>query len=146
MKYREDKAAQTTVAVALKRNDIIGDSPLMKACLDLLAQASSCMANVLITGETGTGKELFAHAIHENSLRCGNRFVVVDCAALPENLVESALFGHVKGAFTGAVRDREGLIKQADGGALFLDEVGELSLSMQKRFLRVLQERRFRPV
>ena len=146
MKYREDKAAQTAVTVALKRNGIIGDSPLMKACLDLLAQASSCMANVLITGETGTGKELFAHAIHENSLQCGNRFVVVDCAALPENLVESALFGHVKGAFTGAVRDREGLIKQADGGAPFLDEVGELSLSIQKRFLRVLQERRFRSV
>ncbi len=146
MKYRADRGRGNALTVALKRNGIIGESPVMKNCLDLLAQASSCEANVLVTGETGTGKELFAHAIHDNSDRCDQRFVVVDCTALPENLVESALFGHVKGAFTGAVQDREGLIKQADNGSLFLDEVGELPLSIQKRFLRVLQEHCFRPV
>ena len=102
--------------------------------------------NVLITGETGTGKELFARAIHENSLRANKNIVVVDCASIPENLVESTLFGYTKGAFTGADRPFEGLIKQADGGTLFLDEVGELPPPIQKVFLRVLQERRFRPL
>ena len=119
---------------------------LYGTCLDLVAQAAKSDANVLITGETGTGKELFALAIHNNSRRARNSFVVVDCAALPKNLVESVLFGHEKGAFTSADRAQEGLIRQADGGTLFLDEVGELSPSVQKSFLRVLQERRFRPV
>jgi len=132
--------------VAIKRERIIGDSPEMKHCLDLLAQAAQSDTGVLITGETGTGKELFANAIHENSIRCRHNFVVVDCAALPKTLVESVLFGHEKGAFTGADRSSEGLVKQADGGTLFLDEVGELPMSIQRSFLRVLQERRFRPV
>ena len=130
----------------IKRDQIIGDSPKMTASLDILAQAAQSEANVLITGETGTGKELFARAVHENSRKSGNNFVVIDCGALPELLVESVLFGHEKGAFTGANRAREGLVKQADGGTLFLDEVGELPLSLQKAFLRVLQEHRFRPV
>jgi two-component system NtrC family response regulator len=124
--------------------DIIGSSPLLKACLEVAAQAAASDAHVLISGETGTGKELFASAIHEASSRARKNFVVVDCASLPENLVESILFGHEKGAFTGADRAREGLIKHADGGTLFLDEVGELPLAVQKSFLRVLQERRFR--
>jgi two-component system NtrC family response regulator len=119
---------------------------MIRACLDSVAQAADSEANVLITGETGTGKELFARAIHENSPRADKNFVVVDCASLPEQLVESALFGHKKGAFTGAEKSASGLIKQADGGTLFLDEVGELTLTLQKAFLRVLQERRFRPV
>ena len=145
LEYREKKqAARKTVA--LKRQGIVGNSLGLRACLDVLAQASTSDANVLITGETGTGKELFAWAIHENSARSGRNFVVVDCAALPETLVESTLFGHVRGAFTGADKARDGLIKQADGGTLFLDEIGELSPSIQKAFLRVLQERRFRPV
>jgi len=101
---------------------------------------------VLITGETGTGKELFAKAIHQNSSRAGRSFVIVDCAALTQSLTESVLFGYEKGAFTGADGRRDGLIKQADGGTLFLDEIGELPLSIQKSFLRVLQERRFRPL
>jgi len=111
-----------------------------------VAQAADSDAAVLITGETGTGKELFARAIHANSSRANSNFVVVDCAALPETLVESVLFGHVKGAFTGADRDRDGLFKLANGGTLFLDEIGELSPGIQKTFLRVLQDGRFRPV
>ena len=118
----------------------------MKDAYHLLSEATSTDVNVLITGETGTGKELFAKAIHDNSRRAGESFVVVDCAALQGTLIESILFGHEKGAFTGAVQSRVGLIKQADGGTLFLDEVAELPLSLQKVFLRVLQERRFRPL
>jgi len=145
LEYRDKKRAAAK-PVALKTEGIVGSSPKLRACLDVLAQAASSDANVLITGETGTGKELFAAAIHENSARAGRNFVVVDCAALPETLVESTLFGHLRGAFTGADKPREGLVKQADGGTLFLDEIGELPVSIQKAFLRVLQERRFRPV
>lgn len=127
-------------------NDIIGASPRMKACMEVLALAANGDANVLISGETGTGKELFAWAIHNNSARAHKKFVVVDCASLPETLVESTLFGYQKGAFTGADKTQDGLIKRADGGTLFLDEVGELPLSIQRSFLRVLQEKRFRQV
>lgn len=145
LQYRSEKRT-TVTRQTLRRENIIGDSGLIRNCLDLVAQAAASDANVLITGETGTGKELFARAIHENSLRSGRAFVVVDCASNPENLIESALFGHEKGAFTGADREQTGLVKEADKGTLFLDEVGELTLSMQKAFLRVLQERRFRPI
>jgi len=133
-------------SIVLKRSGIIGDSQKITSCLELLAQAAGSNVNVLITGETGTGKELFAKAIHYNSSRAKRNFVVVDCTALPETLVESVLFGHARGAFTGADRSQEGLIKQADGGTLFLDEIGELPFLIQKRFLRVIQEHRFRPV
>jgi two-component system NtrC family response regulator len=145
LQYR-DKKRTASQPVALKVEGIVGSSPKIRACLDSLAQAASSDANVLITGETGTGKELFAWAIHKNSARSERNFVVVDCAALPETLVESTLFGHVRGAFTGADKPRDGLVRQADGGTLFLDEIGELSISIQKAFLRVLQEKRFRPV
>ncbi|MFO7597239.1 MAG: sigma-54 dependent transcriptional regulator, partial [Desulfocurvibacter africanus] len=132
--------------VVLKRAGLVGESRLFLKSLELVAQAAATEANVLITGKTGTGKELFARAIHENSRRVHGPFVIVDCAALPENLVESVLLGHEKGAFTGADRRSEGLVRQAHGGTLFLDEVGELPLAMQKAFLRVLQTRRFRPI
>lgn len=132
--------------VALKLDGIVGSSPQMLVCYDRLAQASLSEANVLVTGPTGSGKELFARAIHKNSSRSQQNFVVVDCAALPETLVESALFGHEKGAFTSADRAHDGLIRQAHGGTLFLDEVGEMPAIVQKAFLRVLQERRFRPI
>ena len=145
LQYREQKNAAKS-AVVLKRDDIIGESAQMKDCFKLVGQAAMSDINVLITGETGTGKECFAAAIHENSMRSNGNFVIVDCAALPETLVESTLFGHVKGAFTGADRDHEGLIRQADGGTVLLDEIGELPMSVQKAFLRVLQERAFRPV
>ena len=111
-----------------------------------MAQAADSDANVFITGETGTGKEMFARAVHENSQRSGGNFVVVDCTSLPETLVESLLFGHEKGAFTGAEKAQDGLVRQAHGGTLFLDEVGELPMALQKAFLRVLQEHRFRPL
>lgn len=128
------------------RKEIVGDSPQIRRCLDRLALSAGSDANVLLSGETGTGKELFAWAIHNNSRRAGHRFVVVDCAALPETLVESILFGYERGAFTGAEKSQSGLIKRADGGTLFLDEVGEMPLSVQKSFLRVLQEHKFRQV
>ncbi|MDY6851312.1 MAG: sigma-54 dependent transcriptional regulator [Thermodesulfobacteriota bacterium] len=145
LQYREEKKTRYPIA-ALKREGIIGNSPKMNTCFDLLAQVAGADTNVLISGETGTGKELFAWAIHNNSRRAQKQFVVVDCATLPENLTESIIFGHEKGAFTDANTARDGLIRQADGGTLFLDEVGELPLRMQKAFLRVLQEHRFRPL
>ena len=142
--HREKQAAQT--ALTLDRYGIVGDSPAIRSCLDLVARSAVADVNVLITGETGTGKELFARAVHANSRRKDKNFVVLDCGAIPESLMESILFGHAKGAFTGAVRAEEGLILHAHGGTLFLDEVGELPLLMQKVFLRVLQERNFRPI
>lgn len=148
LQYRQQKSAfaHTRKVSVLKRHQIIGNSPRLNACLDLVAQASCSDVNVFITGETGTGKELFARAVHENSQRARGNFVVVDCTALPETLVESLLFGHEKGSFTGAEKARDGLIRQAHCGTLFLDEVGELPLLLQKAFLRVLQEHRFRPL
>ena len=146
LQYREEKLSNHTIPVALKRGGIIGHALVLDRCFDDLAKAAASNVNVLLSGETGTGKEVFARAIHENSRDKSSNFVVVDCASLPENLLESALFGHVKGAFTGADRTVKGLIKRADNGTLFLDEVGELPLHMQKAFLRVLQEYSFRPV
>jgi two-component system NtrC family response regulator len=145
LEYRSERTPRD-MASALRRSGIIGDSEKITACLELVAQASDSDANVLITGETGTGKELFAKVVHANSRRAQRSFVVVDCTALPETLVESVLFGHVRGAYTGAETSEEGLIKQSDGGTLFLDEIGELPLAIQKKFLRVVQEHRFRPV
>ncbi len=145
VQYRAEKDSGSTPLV-LNRDEIIGSSVRLNECLERLAQMACSDGNVLITGETGTGKELFARSIHNNSHRSQNNFVVVDCAALPETLVESMLFGHDKGAFTGADKARAGLIHEADGGTLFLDEIGELPMHLQKAFLRLLQERRFRPL
>lgn len=125
---------------------IVGHSPEIQHCLDMVLKAGPSDVDVLIVGESGTGKELIAHAIHSVSPYADREMVVIDCASLPDNLVESILFGHVRGAFTGADRASEGLIRQAHGTTLFLDEIGELSLDIQKKFLRVLQERQLRPV
>ncbi|MCJ7602998.1 MAG: sigma-54 dependent transcriptional regulator [Desulfobulbaceae bacterium] len=144
LEYRQVKKKSATVG--LMRNDLVGSSSPIAKCLEHVSKIASTDANVLITGETGTGKEVFARTVHGNSPRAKGNFVVVDCASLPENLVETTLFGHEKGAFTDAVRAHTGLIKQADGGTLFLDEIGELPVSMQKSFLRVLEEKSFRPV
>ncbi|WP_300670085.1 sigma-54 dependent transcriptional regulator [Desulfoluna sp.] len=146
LQYRENLKASTIKEAPLDSQGIIGSSPIIHDSLTTLAHASRNNASVLITGETGTGKELFARAVHNNSQRKEKKFVVVDCAALPETLIESALFGHEKGSFTGAEKTSEGLVKQADEGTLFLDEVGEMNLALQKVFLRVLQEKCFRPV
>ena len=143
--YRGKRPAKNG-AVKLKRSGIIGDSAGIKKCLSLVAEAASSDASALLLGETGVGKEVFARAVHENSLRANGPFVAVDCASMSRTLASSILFGHRKGAFTGADKDREGLVAQANNGTLFLDEVGELPLAMQKIFLRVLQEHRFRPV
>lgn len=129
-----------------KRDGIIGNSKAFQDCLKLMSSAAASDISTLITGKTGTGKELFARAIHENSARATGTFVIVDCATLPENLAESTLFGHRRGAFTGAENTRQGLVAQADGGSLFLDEIGEMPLDAQRVLLRVLQEKSFRPV
>ena len=120
---------------------IVGRSPAMRAVLDAVARVAPSETTVLITGETGTGKELVARAVHRASRRHHAPFVAVNCGALAEGVLESELFGHARGAFTGATRDRAGLFEAADGGTIFLDEVGEMSLATQQRLLRVLQER-----
>lgn len=143
LRFRE---AERAGVGRLRRGAIAGDGPRMAQALAQAARAAAGELSVLILGESGTGKELFARCIHDSSPRAAEPFVVIDCASLPENLVESLLFGHAKGAFTGAEAASGGLVLAAHGGTLFLDEVGELPPCIQKSFLRVLQERRFRPV
>ena len=126
--------------------NIIGNSKSMRATYTMIHQVSSSDTTVLVTGESGTGKELVASAIHYSSPRCHKPFIRVNCAAMSENLLESELFGHEKGSFTGAINSRIGLIKEADGGTLFLDEIGDFSLAIQVKLLRFLQEREFQPV
>ncbi len=130
----------------LRIDNIIGSSPAMQEVFDVVEQVSRSKASVLITGESGTGKELIAQAIHENSPRQSAPFVKLHCAALAETLLESELFGHERGAFTGAAGRREGRFKQADGGTLFLDEIGDISAGIQVKLLRFLQERTFERV
>jgi len=125
---------------------LIGESAPMRRIKDGLKLIAPSTATVLITGESGTGKEVLANVIHQNSDRAGGRFVAVNCAALPEQLLESELFGHEKGAFTGAVARKKGRFELADGGTIFLDEIGEMSPATQAKFLRVLQERAFETV
>ncbi len=127
-------------------SNIIGKSAAMQEVFDLIAQVAKSEANVLIRGENGTGKELVANAIHYNSMRADKPFIKVNCAALPETIIESELFGHEKGAYTGAVSMRKGRFELADSGTIFLDEIGDLSPSIQVKLLRVLQEREFERV
>jgi DNA-binding NtrC family response regulator len=126
--------------------EIVGQSQAMRRIYDVIARISTSDATVLIHGETGTGKELVARAIHHSSARARGPFVAINCAAVPETLLESELFGHARGAFTGAHVERSGLLVQATGGTLFLDEIGDLPLEMQPKLLRALQERNVRPV
>jgi two-component system response regulator PilR (NtrC family) len=125
---------------------ILGDSPPVRALLDLIGKVSQARTNVLIIGESGTGKELVARMIHESGPLKGKPFVPINCGAIPETLIESELFGHKKGSFTGAIADKMGLFEVANGGTVFLDEVGELPLSMQVKLLRAIQDRSFRKV
>jgi DNA-binding NtrC family response regulator len=125
---------------------IIGKSAAMQSVFDLIQRVSGAMANVLIQGESGTGKELVAKAFHSQSARASKPFVAINCTAIPENLLESELFGHVKGSFTGAIANKKGLFEEANGGTLFLDEIGDMDSALQAKLLRVLQERKIRPV
>ena len=142
----ENERLRAELKDRFRPSNIIGNSHEMRNVYDQIAQVSKSQTSVLIEGETGTGKELVAHAIHFNSDRAEKPFIKAHCAALPENLIESELFGHVKGAFTGATVDRKGRFQMADGGTLFLDEIGEIPPSIQIKLLRVLQEREFEPV
>ncbi|HEX7701996.1 MAG TPA: sigma 54-interacting transcriptional regulator, partial [Kofleriaceae bacterium] len=151
LRIAEEKARGENVylkrrATPIKFDNIIGDSPAMKAVFNQLEKVIDTRATVCIEGETGTGKELIASAIHYQSGRRDKMFVAQNCAALPENLLESELFGHKRGAFTSADSDKKGLFEIADGGTLFLDEMGEMPLTLQSKLLRVLQENTIRPV
>jgi two-component system response regulator PilR (NtrC family) len=126
--------------------EIVGKSPAMRRVMELVDRIAPTRTTVLITGESGTGKERIARAIHDRSERAAKPFLVVNCGALPENLMESELFGHEKGAFTGAAQRQLGIFREAEGGTVFLDEVGELPLALQVKLLRVLQEKKVRPV
>lgn len=137
---------QDRVASEAGLNRIVAASPAMREILATIDDVAASDAAVLIEGESGTGKELMAKLVHERSRRAAGRFVAINCGAMPEELLESELFGHLKGAFSGAHRDKQGLFEAADGGTLFLDEIGELSASFQVKLLRVLQERRIRRV
>jgi len=150
LERRELREETTQLRARLKDNlsldNIVGTSPAMQAVFDVIEQVAPTKVSVLITGESGTGKELVAQAIHENSPRVNAPFVKLHCAALAETILESELFGHEKGAFTGSIARREGRFKQADGGTLFLDEIGDISPSIQVKLLRFLQERTFERV
>ena len=141
--YRQVEDSRFTGEV---NTQIVGESAAMHVVYRIIGRAAISDETVLIMGESGTGKELVARAIHKNSHRAGCAFVVIDCSAVPANLIESALFGHVKGAYTGADTARQGKFEQADGGTIFLDEVGELPPEVQIKLLRVLQEREIEPV
>ncbi len=125
---------------------IIGESPAIKKIISEVRKFADAKSNVLLLGETGTGKELIARAIHFNSKRTDKPFVPINCSAIPENLLESELFGHVKGAFTGAINFKKGMLEEANGGTVFLDEIGNLSMGLQSKLLRVLEDYHVRPV
>jgi len=143
---RENRNLKDQLAQIYGLENIVGRSPAMSRVFELVRKAARSEANILVIGESGTGKELIARAIHANSPRAAQPFVPVDCASLPEQLLESELFGHEKGAFTGAVRSKPGLVEVAHGGTVFLDEIAELPVALQVKLLRALQERQIRRV
>ena len=143
---QENRSLKSELGKPILQESIIFKSALFQEIYDLTLQVAVSEANILVLGESGTGKELIAGAIHYNSLRRERRFLSINCAALTETLLESQLFGHVRGAFTGAISTQKGLLEEADGGTLFLDEIGDMSLPIQAKLLRVIQERDFIPV
>ncbi len=144
--HKELKRLRTEVQARERFQNIIGQSQTMQKVFETIAQISDLPANLLIEGESGTGKEIIARAIHFNSARATGPFVAVNCAAIPENLLESELFGYVRGAFTDARKDRRGLFQEASGGILFLDEISEMPLGLQAKLLRVLEDKEVRPL
>lgn len=138
--------ASQIISIDQIKRPILGSSPQVEALKKLIVRIAPSKTNVLIIGESGTGKELVARALHELSPVHANPFIAVNCGAIPETLIESELFGHKKGSFTGAIADKPGLFEAADGGTLFLDEIGELAMSMQVKLLRALQDRSIRRV
>jgi DNA-binding NtrC family response regulator len=142
----EVKRLQQEVARSKPSDEIVGDGPLMKKVHEVVARVAETDATVLVTGESGSGKELIAKDVHKRSKRASGPFVAINCAAMPEHLLESELFGHVKGAFTDAKATKKGLFQEASGGTLFLDEIGEMPTGMQAKLLRALEDRTVRPV
>lgn len=144
------KVQNQSLSAEVKRTwgfqEMVGKSSAMQSIFDLIERVSSATSNILVTGESGTGKEVVARAIHSRSPRSKSPFIAINCTAIPSELMESELFGHVKGSFTGAVGDKKGLFEEANGGTLFLDEIGDMDLSLQAKLLRVLQERVIKPV
>ncbi len=144
--HRENQTLRQEVKKSWAYGNLIGKSVGMKSVFDLISRVSSATANILITGESGTGKEMVARSIHDNGPRKHKPFVAINCTAIPESLLESELFGHAKGSFTGAISKKRGLFEEAEGGTLFLDEIGDMNVALQSKLLRVVQERKVRPV
>src|SRR4051812_25622788 len=142
----EVKRLRSLLDTARGMRELLGESPVMRELKELLGRVADSQASVLVTGESGTGKEVVARLLHQKGPRADHPFVALNCAAMPEHLIESELFGHVKGAFTDARTDKVGLLVQANQGTLFLDEIGDMPLSLQPKLLRVLEERKVRPV
>jgi len=143
---QENRRLQSQLQSRHRFENIVGDSHALRRVLETVERVACTDSTVLVTGESGTGKELIARALHYNSLRAERPLVTVNCGAIPEELLEAELFGHVRGAFTNAVAHREGRFSMADGGTIFLDEIGDMSMNLQVKLLRVLQERTFEPV
>lgn len=143
---KENITLRKEVTKTWNYKNIIGKNPRMKEILDLIPRIANANTNVLITGESGTGKEVIAKSIHDSGNRARKPFVPINCSSIPDQLLESELFGHIKGSFTGAIQNKKGLFEEAQGGTLFLDEIGDLDLSLQAKLLRVLQERKIKAV
>ncbi len=143
---KQNKTLSSELKKTWNRNEIIGKSPAMQSIFDLIERVAPAQSNVLITGESGSGKEVVAKAIHNLSPRAKKNFVAINCTAIPSTLLESELFGHAKGAFTGATERKKGLFEEAEGGTLFLDEIGDLDFALQAKLLRVIQERKIKSV
>jgi len=143
---RDNSALRQEVKKTFSMGKVIGKSAAMKSIFDLVSRVAGATANVLVTGESGSGKEMVARAIHESGPRALKPFVAINCTAIPETLLESELFGHAKGSFTGAIQRKRGLFEEADGGTLFLDEIGDMNPQLQSKLLRVIQEKKVRAV
>lgn len=143
---RQNKVLSSELKKTWTLNEMVGKSSSIRTIFDLIERVAPAQSNILITGESGTGKEVVARAIHQKSHRANKPFIAINCTAIPETLLESELFGHAKGSFTGAYERKRGLFEEAEGGTLFLDEIGDLDLALQAKLLRVIQERKIKPV